>query len=75
MSRKFENYGNEVSKLRLMLVKRGITQKELSELSGVAYYTISNLCTGKKTNIHLDNAKKIANCLGVTLNDLFGDYE
>lgn len=73
MSRKYENYGTEVSKLRIILVKRGISQKELSELTGIAYYTISNLCSGKKTNIHLDNARKIASALGLTLNDVFGD--
>lgn len=73
MPKKHENYGNEVTKLRILLVKRNITQTELSAMTGIAYYTISHLCSGKKTNIQMDNAKKIAYALGVTLDDIFWD--
>jgi transcriptional regulator with XRE-family HTH domain len=51
---------------------KGITQKELSDMTGIKTYKISALCIGKTNNLYLTNAKKIAYALGLTLDDVFG---
>ena len=50
-----------------------MTQKELSRISDVAEYKISQLASGTISNIYLTTAKKICEVLGVTLDDAFGD--
>lgn len=66
-------FGYKPTRLRIILAHKGITQRELAEMTGMETYQISQICSGKKTNIMLDNAKKIAYSLGVTLDEAFGD--
>lgn len=61
------------TRLKKILDYKGLTQRELSEMTGIQMYKISQLCTGKKIDIYLSNAKKIAYSLGLTLDDVFGD--
>jgi len=68
-----KNYGETTTKLRMVLAQKGVSQIQLSEMSGVETYQISQLCSGKKTNIMLDTAKKICTSLNVTLDEAFGD--
>jgi DNA-binding Xre family transcriptional regulator len=63
------------TRLKKILMYKGITQTELSEMTGIALYMISNLCSGKQKNIYLTNAKKICYALGLTLDDVFGGDE
>ena len=67
------NYSEKITRLRVLLAKKGITQKQLAEMSGLETYQVSQVCSGKKTNIMLDTAKRIAYSLDVTLDEAFGD--
>lgn len=69
------NYNKKVTRLKVLLAKRGYTQGDLAQLSGVQRYMISQICSGKKTNIYLDTAKKICLALDCTLDDAFGDFD
>ena len=52
---------------------KGINQKDLSKMSDVPEYKISQLCSGKVTNMYLITAKKICEVLECSLDDAFGD--
>jgi DNA-binding Xre family transcriptional regulator len=52
---------------------KGISQKDLSKMSDVPEYKISQLCSGKVNNIYLNTAKKICEVLECSLDDAFGD--
>ncbi len=49
----------------------GMTQEELSKKSGVSRITISGLESGKEMNVSVKILKRIAECLEVSINDLF----
>lgn len=51
-------------------LKKGITQIELSEKSGVKQSIISNIETGDTKNPRLDTALRLAAALGCKLDDL-----
>lgn len=51
-------------------LKKGITQIELSEKSGVKQSIISNIETGDTKNPRLDTALRLAAALGCRLDDL-----
>jgi DNA-binding Xre family transcriptional regulator len=61
------------TRLKKILIEKKMTQKELSKISDVAEYKISQLASGTISNIYLTTAKKICEVLGVTLDDAFGD--
>jgi DNA-binding Xre family transcriptional regulator len=69
------NYNKKVTRLKVLLAQRGYTQNDLSSLTGIQRYMISQICSGKKTNLYLDTAKKICLALDCTLDDAFGDYD
>lgn len=56
-------------------LKKGITQIELSEKSGVKQSIISNIETGDTKNPRLDTALRLAAALGCKLDDLVEDNE
>ena len=60
------NYGIRIKKLR---EQAGITQVQLSEMSGISQEHISRLENDKFT-FNVKTADKLAQALGVTLNDL-----
>jgi len=68
-----QNYGDKPTKLRLIIEQRGIMQKDLAQMSNVETYQISKLCSGLKSNVMLDTAKRIAKALNVTLDEAFGE--
>jgi len=68
-----QNYGDKPTRLRTVLAEKGIMQKDLAKMSGVETYQISQLCSGLKSNVMLDTAKRIAKALNVTLDEAFGD--
>lgn len=55
-------------KLRIELLKREMTQKELSDISGVSRATISGIVCGRSCS--RDTAEKIATALKVPLSKL-----
>jgi DNA-binding Xre family transcriptional regulator len=61
------------TRLKKILIERKMTQKELSKISDVAEYKISQLASGTISNIYLTTAKRICEVLQVTLDDAFGD--
>lgn len=50
------------------LIDRGMKQKDLAEKTGISKSTISMICNGKSCTE--DTARKIAEALGVTVDDL-----
>ena len=68
-----QNYNGEPTRLRQVLDLKGIKQKDLAVMANVETYQISKLCSGLKSNVMLDTAKRIAKALNVTLDEAFGD--
>lgn len=62
-----------MTRLKKVLNDKKMTQKELSKLSDVAEYKISQLCMGKSTNLFMSTAKRICEVLNCSLDDAFGD--
>lgn len=58
------------TKLKQTIQSKELAHKQLSELSIVPVYTINHICTGKHDNPKIDTIRKIADALGVTVNDL-----
>ena len=61
------------TRIRVLLAQRGMTQRDLAEMTGLEVCQISLICSGKKTNIMLETAKRICLALGSTLDETFGD--
>ncbi|WP_314587903.1 helix-turn-helix transcriptional regulator [Paenibacillus terrigena] len=53
-------------KLKEVLKDRGITQKQLDEMSGVPQSKISVMCNNKLQELNMGNVEKIAHALGIT---------
>jgi transcriptional regulator with XRE-family HTH domain len=66
-------YKERTTRLKVILAKKGYTQADLASLTGIQRYQISQICSGRRTNIYLDTARKIASALEVTLDEAFGD--
>ena len=64
--------GERVEALR---VARGISRKEVSQLSGIDKAHVYMIETGKRQKIYLETAFRLAKALGVTLDELIGDFE
>ena len=62
-----------MTRLKKVLIDKKISQKQLSKLSEVAEYKISQLCMGKSKDLFLSTAKKICVVLNCSLDDAFGD--
>lgn len=62
-----------MTRLKKVLIKKKMTQKQLADLSEIGEYKISQLCTGRTKNIHLSTAKRICDVLDCTLDEAFGD--
>lgn len=50
--------------------KKKISQDKLSKLAGIAFHTIAKIESGATPDPRLDTMKKIANALGVKIDDL-----
>lgn len=53
---------------------RGITQKELAELAGIAQTHVTDIKKGRRPHVRAAVAKKLAEVLGVEPEELFADY-
>lgn len=52
-------------RLSEVLKERGMTQKQLSELTGIRPAAISEICNNQRTSINREHIEKIADCLGI----------
>ncbi|MEI8249037.1 MAG: helix-turn-helix domain-containing protein [Candidatus Taylorbacteria bacterium] len=57
-----------IKKVKEFRIKKGLTQDEVAKIIGVSRPTYTALEAGKKENIDLEEAQKLANFLGVNLN-------
>jgi transcriptional regulator with XRE-family HTH domain len=62
----------EVREIRL---RRGLSQADLSAMTGVAEFTISEIESGKRANPRPSTLRKLAQALEVEVADLYGDPE
>jgi transcriptional regulator with XRE-family HTH domain len=62
----------EVREIRL---RRGLSQADLSAMTGVAEFTISGIESGKRANPRPSTLRKLAQALEVEVADLYGDPE
>lgn len=67
MSRKKSTIGENIKKYRNKL---GISQDTLSKKANLAFHTIAKIEAGTTPNPTIDTVKKIADALGVLLDDL-----
>jgi transcriptional regulator with XRE-family HTH domain len=56
--------------IRKIRNKHGLSQDTLSKRANLAFHTIAKIESGATPNPTIDTVKKIADALGVTLNDL-----
>ena len=59
--------------LREIRIRRGMSQADLHEKTGVSEFTISELEAGKRTNPRPSTLRKLAQGLGVEVTDLLGE--
>jgi transcriptional regulator with XRE-family HTH domain len=57
-----------IEKVKEFRIKKGLTQDEVAKIIGMSRPSYTALEAGKKQNIDLDEAQKLANFLGVSLN-------
>jgi len=67
MKKEKSKIGENIKKLRL---KMGISQDVLSKRADLAFHTISKIESGSTPDPRVDTVKKIADALGVSLDDL-----
>lgn len=64
--------GDNMNRLREAMKERGITQKELQELTGIRQNVISRIINEKvKTSISLETARKFSKALNKPIEYLF----
>jgi transcriptional regulator with XRE-family HTH domain len=59
--------------LREIRLRRGLSQADLSAMTGVAEFTISEIESGKRANPRPSTLRKLAQGLGVEVTDLYGE--
>ena len=67
MSKEKQSIGKTVKKYRL---QKGITQEKLARLADLAFPTIAKIEAGATPNPTIDTVKKIADALGVGVDEL-----
>ena len=67
MKKEKSKIGENIKRLRLA---SGMSQDALSKKSDLAFHTISKIESGSTPDPRIDTVKKIANALGVTLDEL-----
>ena len=62
-------------KIREARIAKGMSQKELARLSGVSRATIIGLERGETSNTKMDTLRKLAEPLGLTLDEIFFKFD
>jgi transcriptional regulator with XRE-family HTH domain len=65
----------KTTRIKELLIRKGLTQRELAERSGTAPYKISHLCQGMPQDLMLSTAFKIARVLKCSVEEVFGDMK
>ena len=60
------------NKIKELRKEKGYTFAKLSELSGISTGRLSDLATGKRNNPTMDTLIKLADALGISLDELVG---
>jgi transcriptional regulator with XRE-family HTH domain len=68
-----DDLGGFVDDLRNIRRRRGLTQADLAAGTGVSEFTISEIESGKRPNARPSTLRKLAEGLGVTVADLYGE--
>src|SRR4051812_42823293 len=61
--------------LREIRLRRGLSQADLSTMTGVAEFTISEIESGKRASPRPSTLRKLAQGLGVEVTDLYGELD
>jgi transcriptional regulator with XRE-family HTH domain len=61
--------------LREIRLRRGLSQADLSAMTGVAEFTISEIESGKRANPRPSTLRRLAQGLGVEVTDLYGELD
>ena len=64
---------SRITNLRRMLSKKQMSQKELSEATGIPEYKISLLARGKVKHFRMTTVKRICTAIGCSVDEAFGD--
>lgn len=67
MSKEMSTIAKNIKKYR---AKRGISQDKLSKLAGITLHTITKIESGATHDPRIETVKKIADALGVSIDDL-----
>jgi transcriptional regulator with XRE-family HTH domain len=67
MSKEISIIAKNIKKYR---EKKGISQDKLSKLAGITLHTITKIESGATSDPRIETVKKIANALGVSVDDL-----
>jgi transcriptional regulator with XRE-family HTH domain len=67
MSKEISIIAKNIKKYR---EKKGISQDKLSKLAGITLHTITKIESGATPDPRIETVKKIANALGVSVDDL-----
>jgi DNA-binding XRE family transcriptional regulator len=67
MSKEMSTIAKNIKKYR---AKLGISQDKLSKLAGITLHTITKIESGATPDPRIETVKKIANALGVSIDDL-----
>lgn len=59
-----------IEKIKEFRIKRGLSQEQVAEAIGVSRPTYTAIEAGKKQNLDIDEAQKLANFFGISLNEL-----
>jgi DNA-binding Xre family transcriptional regulator len=77
---KMEEITIQVTKIYKILIKRGMTQKDLHNLikqtnngESVSMYILNEIINGKRTNFNINTLKPIKKALNVSYDDLIDD--
>lgn len=62
-----------IAKINKLSKEKGLSLYRIEKITGISNQYLSNLWTGKMTNPSVDKAKKIADVLGVTIDELLKD--
>ena len=60
-----------ISNLRKLLKEKGLTQTELSRVSGVRMVSISHMCNGKNPHLSVETANKLCAVLSCDIGDIW----
>ncbi len=67
MSKEISTIAKNIKKYR---AKLGVSQDKLSKLASITLHTITKIESGATSNPTIDTVKKIADALGVSIDDL-----